>query len=133
MRFFLDLYTRQSPDGVELYGPQRWRVACNWKIAAENFGGDSYHTPHTHTSVVEIGLFGEPRARNRMRGALYLAGGGSGTTYKLPGRDFDANLAYLGYPPEMRRRMQADMEPSPAGAGRPGGIHGVGRHHLSRI
>jgi phthalate 3,4-dioxygenase subunit alpha len=106
MRFFLDLYTRQSAAGVELRGPQRWRVGCNWKIGAENFGGDSYHTPHTHTSVVEIGLFAEPRAKNRMRGALYVAGGGSGTTYKLPGTDFDANLAYIGYPPEMRRRMQ---------------------------
>jgi phenylpropionate dioxygenase-like ring-hydroxylating dioxygenase large terminal subunit len=112
MCFFLDLYTRQSPDGVELYGPQRWRVGCNWKIGAENFGGDSYHTPHTHASVVEIGLFGEPRPRNRMRGALYLAGGGSGTTYKLPERDFDANLAYLGYPPEMRRRMQQTWSPA---------------------
>ncbi|MBO0731327.1 MAG: aromatic ring-hydroxylating dioxygenase subunit alpha [Acidimicrobiaceae bacterium] len=112
MRFFLDLYIRQSAAGAELYGPQRWRVRCNWKIGAENFGGDSYHTPHTHTSVVEIGLFSEPRAQNRMRGALYLAGGGSGTTYKLPGRDFDANLAYLGYPPEMRQRMQEAWTPA---------------------
>ncbi|MGH9094028.1 MAG: aromatic ring-hydroxylating oxygenase subunit alpha [Acidimicrobiales bacterium] len=106
MRFFLDLYTRQSADGVELAGPQRWRVGCNWKIGAENFGGDSYHTPHTHASVVEIGLFAEPKARNRMRGALYTAGGGGGTTYKLPGTDFDANMDYIGYPPEMRRRMR---------------------------
>jgi phenylpropionate dioxygenase-like ring-hydroxylating dioxygenase large terminal subunit len=55
--YYLDFYTRQSPAGVELRGPQRWRVKANWKIGAENFAGDSYHTPHTHASVVDIGLF----------------------------------------------------------------------------
>ena len=60
--FYLDLYTQQSPEGIELVGPQRWRVKANWKIGAENFAGDMYHTPHTHSSVVEIGLFREPKA-----------------------------------------------------------------------
>ena len=31
--FYLDYYTRQSPGGVELHGPQRWRIKANWKIA----------------------------------------------------------------------------------------------------
>ena len=69
--FYLDFYTRQSAAGMELRGPQRWRVKANWKIGAENFAGDSYHTPHTHASVVEIGLFREPKASQRIRGALY--------------------------------------------------------------
>ncbi len=100
--FYLDLYTRQSPAGVELRGPQRWRVHANWKIGAENFAGDSYHTPHTHASVVDIGLFREPAASKRKEGALYLAGRGAGTTYKLPpGGSFDDQLRYLGYPREM--------------------------------
>ena len=87
--FYLDFYTRQSPAGVELRGPQRWRIKANWKIGAENFAGDSYHTPHTHASVVDIGLFREPKASQRIRGALYTAGPGAGTTYKLPpGGDF---------------------------------------------
>ncbi|HKR70167.1 MAG TPA: aromatic ring-hydroxylating dioxygenase subunit alpha [Streptosporangiaceae bacterium] len=100
--FYLDLYTRQSAGGVELRGPQRWRVNANWKIGAENFAGDSYHTPHTHASVVDIGLFREPKASKRKEGALYLAGRGSGTTYKLPpGGSFADQMRYLGYPPEM--------------------------------
>ena len=100
--FYLNFYTRQSPGGIELRGPQRWRVKANWKIGAENFAGDSYHTPHTHASVVEIGLFREPKASKRKEGALYLAGPGSGTTYKLPpGGTFDEQLAYVGYPAEM--------------------------------
>ena len=60
--YYLDFYTRQSAAGVELRGPQRWRIKANWKIGAENFSGDSYHTPHTHSSicfarVVAIGCF----------------------------------------------------------------------------
>jgi phthalate 3,4-dioxygenase subunit alpha len=105
--FFLDLYTRQSEGGIEVRGPQRWIVEANWKIAAENFAGDSYHTPVTHSSVVEIGLFGEPKARKRKEGALYFAGAGGGTTYKLPTSSFEENLAHVGYPPEMVERMRA--------------------------
>src|SRR4051794_12850116 len=111
-RFFLDLYLHQSEDGVEVRGPQRWRVGCNWKIGAENFSGDSYHTPHTHASVVDIGLFREPKANKRKEGALYFAGSGGGTTYKLPAEDPADNLAYVGYPPEMVKRMLATWTPA---------------------
>ncbi|TDC48905.1 aromatic ring-hydroxylating dioxygenase subunit alpha [Actinomadura sp. KC345] len=100
--FYLDLYADQSPAGIELRGPQRWRVKANWKIGAENFAGDSYHTPHTHSSVVEVGLFGEPKANKRKEGALYFAGAGGGTTYKLaPGLGFEGGMRYVGYPDEM--------------------------------
>jgi len=109
--FFLDFYVHQSPEGVEVRGPQRWQIECNWKIGAENFAGDSYHTPHTHASVVEIGLFSEPRASKRKEGALYTAGAGSGTTYKLPTADFGANLAHIGYPPQMIERMNDTWTP----------------------
>ena len=30
--FYLDYYTKQSSSGIELRGPQRWRVKANWKI-----------------------------------------------------------------------------------------------------
>jgi phthalate 3,4-dioxygenase subunit alpha len=99
--FYLDLYVNQSPAGIELRGPQRWRIKANWKIGAENFCGDSYHTPQTHTSVVEIGLFGEPKASKRKEGALYFAGRGGGTTYKLPpGLNFEEGMRYVGYTDE---------------------------------
>src|SRR5579859_4981872 len=106
--FYLDFYVNQSPAGIELRGPQRWRVKSNWKIGAENFAGDSYHTPHTHASVVEIGLFREPKASKRKEGALYVAGPGAGTTYKLPpGGSFGEQLRYVGYPDEMIATMGA--------------------------
>lgn len=111
-RFYLDFYTKQGPNGLEVRGgPQRWRVKkANWKIAAENFaGGDMYHTPQTHTSVVEIGLFREPKANKRKDGATYWAGrGGGGTTYKLPeGGSFEDRMSYVGYPADMISRAKA--------------------------
>ncbi len=102
----------RAPNGLEVRGgPQRWRVKkANWKIAAENFaGGDMYHTPQTHTSVVEIGLFREPKANKRKDGATYWAGrGGGGTTYKLPeGGSFEDRMSYVGYPADMISRAKA--------------------------
>ena len=125
--FYLDFYTRQSPAGMELRGPQRWRIKANWKIGAENFAGDSYHTPHTHASVVDIGLFREPKASKRKEGALYTAGPGAGTTYKLPpGGDFADQLRYVGYPDAMIPAMAAAVVGPPAGARRGQRLHGVG-------
>jgi phthalate 3,4-dioxygenase subunit alpha len=110
--FYLDFYTRQSDAGLEVRGPQRWIVKSNWKIGAENFAGDTYHTPHTHASVVEIGLFREPKAKKRKEGALYFAGAGGGTTYKLPTTDFGENLEHIGYPREMVERMREAWSPA---------------------
>lgn len=104
--FFLDYYTKQSPSGIELRGPQRWRVKANWKIGAENFAGDMYHTPQTHTSVVEIGLFREPKAEKRKDGCTYWAGNGGGTTYKLPPGTLEEKLRYVGYPDVMIEKMK---------------------------
>lgn len=110
-RFYLDYYTKQSPDGIELRGPQRWRIKANWKIGAENFAGDMYHTPQTHTSVVEIGLFREPKAEKRKDGTTYWASNGGGTTYKLPPGGLEERLRYVGYPDEMIESMKEVWSP----------------------
>jgi phenylpropionate dioxygenase-like ring-hydroxylating dioxygenase large terminal subunit len=110
-KFFLDFYTRQSEEGLEVTGPQRWRIKANWKIGAENFAGDTYHTPHTHHSVVEIGLFREPKASKRKLGALYFADIGGGTTYHLPPGGFDEKVSYVGYPESMIENMKRTFSP----------------------
>jgi len=87
-------------------------VRANWKIGAENFVGDSYHTPHTHASVVDIGLFGEPKPNKRKEGVLYHCGPGGGTTYKLPPDiDFAGGLRYVGYPDEVIGAMRQAWTP----------------------
>lgn len=110
--FYMDFYLQQSPAGAQLLGPQKFRVKANWKIAAENFAGDTYHTPHTHASVVDIDLFSAPKAAKRKEGALYFAGSGGGTTYKLPTDDARENLRFIGYPDEMVDRMLSHWVPA---------------------
>lgn len=110
--FYLDFYVSQSPSGAEVRGPQRFRVKANWKIGSENFVGDTYHTPHTHASVVEIDLFSAPKAAKRKEGALYFADSGGGTTYKLPSTDIRENLRYIGYPDEMIDVMERHWDPA---------------------
>src|SRR2546430_3779835 len=62
----------------------------------------------THASVVDIGLFREPKASKRKEGALYQAGPGAGTTYKLPpAGGFADQLRYVGYPDAMIPAMAA--------------------------
>jgi nitrite reductase/ring-hydroxylating ferredoxin subunit len=57
LKFYLDILMRRTDGGMEVRGaPFRWVVNANWKIGAENFGGDSYHTAMTHRSTVELGV-----------------------------------------------------------------------------
>lgn len=49
-----------------LLGVQKWIVPCNWKFAAENFLGDSYHNiSHRSADLVGIGPSGAAGAQGR--------------------------------------------------------------------
>jgi phenylpropionate dioxygenase-like ring-hydroxylating dioxygenase large terminal subunit len=71
--FYLDYYTKQSPSGIELRGPQRWRVKANWKIGAESFADDMYpHAPDPHERRRDRPVL---RAQGReAQGRLHLLG-----------------------------------------------------------
>ena len=53
------------PGGSEVIGVHKWVFPSNWKFAAENFLGDSYHNP-SHRSVDLIGI--GPSARTGAKG-----------------------------------------------------------------
>jgi phenylpropionate dioxygenase-like ring-hydroxylating dioxygenase large terminal subunit len=55
MRWYLDLLLKRAK--MEVVGPpQRWTVDTNWKLPADNFASDAYHTATTHASIAAIGL-----------------------------------------------------------------------------
>jgi phenylpropionate dioxygenase-like ring-hydroxylating dioxygenase large terminal subunit len=64
--WYLDMQFDLVDGGLEVLGtPHRWRVDADWKLAAENHAGDSYHTQITHRSAIEVGfavdeISGEP-------------------------------------------------------------------------
>jgi 3-phenylpropionate/trans-cinnamate dioxygenase alpha subunit len=51
MAWYLDVILDRREGGTELLGPQRWRIAANWKVVAENHCGDEYHIGFAHGSV----------------------------------------------------------------------------------
>ncbi len=56
MRWYLDALFDRCEGGAEVIGPHRWVVKANWKTAAENFGGDTYHINFTHQSARIAGV-----------------------------------------------------------------------------
>jgi PAH dioxygenase large subunit len=106
VRWYLDLWTKRSPAGLEVVGPpQRWVVDADWKIVSENFTGDSYHTLMTHRSMVELG-----QAPSDPKYAMY------GEQIHMPGRGHGMMLIgappgaplppFWGYPDEMIARAR---------------------------
>ncbi len=58
LRWYLDtLYLAEDMGGLEvLPGRQSYMAAGNWKIPADNFAGDHYHTPYTHGSAFKLAV-----------------------------------------------------------------------------
>ena len=57
-QFYLDLYLKQGAEGSEVHGPpDHWVADTDWKICAENFAGDGYHTPVAHQFGFNLGYF----------------------------------------------------------------------------
>lgn len=109
---YLEFYIPSPPRHVEVRGPQRWRFKANWKVGAENFSGDTYHTPHTHASTGAIKLVSSAATTNRKAGIMYAAGGGSGATFRLEEGGFEERLRRVGYPDHMIKQMAETMSPA---------------------
>lgn len=82
MAWYLDLVVGRAE--MEVVGPpQRWEVASTWKLPAENFISDAYHTMHTHASIAKIGL--APSLDFAKVGYHIHAGNGHGLGIGMPG------------------------------------------------
>lgn len=81
MKFFIDGWTDHTEDGIEvLPGVIKWTINANWKLAVEQFTGDGYHAPVTHTS--SIGLVQQANL-NSFPGGQSTFREGHGTGYML--------------------------------------------------
>ena len=57
MKWYLELLLCRSSAGIEVpVPPSRFVMRSSWKVGADNFVGDGYHTMMTHRSAVELGL-----------------------------------------------------------------------------
>lgn len=87
MKWYLDLLTNRSDEGLEVIGaPQRWVVDADWKLGADNFIGDGYHTSVSHRSTVDVGLLAAKNADFLKDGIqVYSDSGGMGFGKIPPG------------------------------------------------
>jgi phthalate 3,4-dioxygenase subunit alpha len=112
---YLAFYFPPQPRRVEVRGPQRWRFKANWKIGAENFSGDTYHTPHTHASTGVIRLVTSAATSNRKAGIIFAAGYGNGATFRLQPGTFEERLRSVGYPDDQIKRLEEHLSPEMRG------------------
>ena len=53
-------YSTRDPNGLQVVpGLHRYLMPVNWKLLAENFGGDQYHFAATHGSVAALSNAGQ--------------------------------------------------------------------------
>jgi PAH dioxygenase large subunit len=103
MRWYMDLFWGACTDGWEVIGdPQRFRIASDWKTAADNFAGDDYHTFYLHRSTVETGVLAGPQGSDHseyLKGHHIQAGNGHALSCFLLPEEVDEPF-HLGYPAE---------------------------------
>lgn len=59
LKFYIDGWVDHAEGGIEvLPGAIKWTINANWKLAAEQFVGDTYHAPTSHAS--SLLAFGPP-------------------------------------------------------------------------
>jgi PAH dioxygenase large subunit len=99
-RWYMDLMWGLTENGLQVVGePQRWTMAANWKLGADNFCGDDYHTLFLHKSMFEVGVMQIPPRAN-MYGYHVQAGNGHQMSFSIaPTRD-DPGPKFWGYDPE---------------------------------
>lgn len=112
MKWYLELLTKRSEGGLRVVGePQRWVISADWKLPADNFIGDSYHTQTAHQSIVELGMLPDDPFY-AMAGDLIEAGNGHGLgmTGAPPGIELPP---YFGLPEEVvssaKRRLSDEQ------------------------
>ncbi len=75
--WYLDVFFDRREGGVEVVGGMhKWTIPANWKMPAENFGGDGYHTGWSHLSAVTTGFGGNFRASRARAGSVISPGNG---------------------------------------------------------
>jgi phenylpropionate dioxygenase-like ring-hydroxylating dioxygenase large terminal subunit len=110
MAWYLDFIVDRRAGGAEvLGGVHKWTVNANWKLPAENFVGDWYHTFTTHGSAFQVGYAAAKvgiGSSEQAPGFQISLGGGHG----LGGRQVEGKGVQLPYAPVIANYLR-DIEP----------------------
>ncbi len=111
MAYYLDIFVDRRDGGAEIIGGvHKWIIPGNWKLASENFVGDSYHFPITHASSAKVmprTPGGRPQAQpgqNAPKDFVANVGNGHGMMMN-PGREDPPGSYLADILPEMESRL----------------------------
>jgi len=100
-KWYLDIALGRTE--MEVVGPpQKFIVHANWKIGADNFVSDSYHTMVTHGSIAQLGMV--PSATYSRKGYQVHTENGHGCLIGMPNPDF-------AFPEELKGEYRAHLTP----------------------
>ncbi|RXK47966.1 aromatic ring-hydroxylating oxygenase subunit alpha [Halorientalis pallida] len=109
--WYLDVLFNATEGGLTVVGePHRWEADYDWKTAADNFSGDSYHVLTTHqasleTKELELGPWEE---LDDYLEAAYLSCTDSHCAAYYLSEDPDT---HMGYPDGIEESMHEDLTP----------------------
>jgi dibenzofuran dioxygenase subunit alpha len=119
LRWYLELMAARQLGTLEvLPGQQRYKVAGNWKVAAENFAGDNYHTTHTHASALITGAL-PPIAGGGVDYTVSFPFGHGTQIVPAPGSKYPQERAYaetlgadaMDYLAALREKLEREVTP----------------------
>ncbi|MFI6958553.1 Rieske 2Fe-2S domain-containing protein [Nocardia sp. NPDC050408] len=103
--WMFDLVVGLHPKGLCVAGPpERYQVKADWKTAAENFAGDTYHIDSLHWSVEEIGLAQGFQA-NTAISVTYEMDNGHAFNGHTWTKVIHPGYVLWGYPPEVTEKF----------------------------
>jgi phenylpropionate dioxygenase-like ring-hydroxylating dioxygenase large terminal subunit len=109
-QWYLDIHLSLTDGGIEVIGdPFRYRINSNWKVGAENFAGDGYHTHTTHRSAIDTFVEREWSWEGERDYEFIsdIEGYYNGTTLMGLFQDDDID-AFWGYPDEVKEQFNPD-------------------------
>lgn len=111
--WYLDTFIDRREGGAEIVGGvHKWVVPCNWKLPAENFGGDGYHVGWTHLSAIKTGFSGDFRIKQSTGGCMIYSGNGHCFISLGPDEVADPPIAeILAYEEEIKAEYRERLGP----------------------
>lgn len=98
-KWYIDIFAGRAE--MQVMGPpQRFIIHSNWKIGADNFVGDSYHTMVTHGSIAKLGMV--PSATYSKKGYQIHTANGHGLNLGTPNPDF-------AFPEELKEEYRSNL------------------------
>jgi phenylpropionate dioxygenase-like ring-hydroxylating dioxygenase large terminal subunit len=96
--------------------PARNMVGTNWKVGAENYVGDGYHISTTHQLPIRMGVFGDPRAMDKIENRraepfhCVTTKNGHGIRVQQIPMQYD-KPTFVGYPEELWPEFERNLDP----------------------